>query len=226
MSRSSRRALRSIAAALTASAPAEAQRYRGGYYPHGGYHGYYPGYRGYRGRSSAGPAIAAGVVGVVLGAVKDLITIQSADILVALTGFMLGSTGLVGTVSGDDVALTLQGQYDNKNAGTGKQVDVTAGLLGGVAAAMIGAPSAVAAPDCSASGVAGTVSSTTGAARAYLDSQLAGLQGLVTRLANRLQRRLMAQQNRSWDFDQEEGCSMRRGSFMRFPRKGWATARC
>jgi cobaltochelatase CobT len=29
-----------------------------------------------------------------------------------------------------------------------------------------------------------------------------GLQGIVTRLANRLQRRLMAQQNRSWDFDQ------------------------
>ncbi len=41
--------------------------------------------------------------------------------------------------------------------------------------------------------------------RAYLDSQLKGLQGVVTRLANRLQRRLMAQQNRSWDFDQEEG---------------------
>ena len=41
--------------------------------------------------------------------------------------------------------------------------------------------------------------------RAYLDSQLQGLQGIVTRLANRLQRRLMAQQNRSWDFDQEEG---------------------
>ncbi len=41
--------------------------------------------------------------------------------------------------------------------------------------------------------------------RTYLDSQLAGLQGVVTRLANRLQRRLMAQQNRSWDFDQEEG---------------------
>jgi len=41
--------------------------------------------------------------------------------------------------------------------------------------------------------------------RQYLDSQLAGLQGVVTRLANRLQRRLMAQQNRSWDFDQEEG---------------------
>jgi cobaltochelatase CobT len=41
--------------------------------------------------------------------------------------------------------------------------------------------------------------------RAYLDSQLSGLQGIVTRLANRLQRRLMAQQNRSWDFDQEEG---------------------
>ncbi|WP_428027614.1 cobaltochelatase subunit CobT [Altererythrobacter sp.] len=41
--------------------------------------------------------------------------------------------------------------------------------------------------------------------RAYLDSQLTGLQGIVTRLANRLQRRLMAQQNRSWDFDQEDG---------------------
>jgi cobaltochelatase CobT len=41
--------------------------------------------------------------------------------------------------------------------------------------------------------------------RAYLDAQLKGLQGIVTRLANRLQRRLMAQQNRSWAFDQEEG---------------------
>ncbi|MXP46154.1 cobaltochelatase subunit CobT [Altererythrobacter luteolus] len=41
--------------------------------------------------------------------------------------------------------------------------------------------------------------------RAYLDSQLTGLQSIVTKLANRLQRRLMAQQNRSWDFDQEEG---------------------
>lgn len=41
--------------------------------------------------------------------------------------------------------------------------------------------------------------------RAYLDQQLATLQGAVTKLANRLQRRLMAQQNRSWDFDQEEG---------------------
>ncbi len=41
--------------------------------------------------------------------------------------------------------------------------------------------------------------------RTYLDSQLTGLQHVVTRLANRLQRRLMAQQSRSWDFDQEEG---------------------
>jgi cobaltochelatase CobT len=41
--------------------------------------------------------------------------------------------------------------------------------------------------------------------RAYLDQQLLHLQGVVTKLANRLQRRLMAQQNRSWDFDQEEG---------------------
>ncbi len=41
--------------------------------------------------------------------------------------------------------------------------------------------------------------------RAYLDQQMAGLHNVVTRLANRLQRRLMAQQARSWDFDQEEG---------------------
>ena len=41
--------------------------------------------------------------------------------------------------------------------------------------------------------------------RGYLDQQLTHLQGAVTKLANRLQRRLMAQQNRAWDFDQEEG---------------------
>ncbi|NDV88711.1 cobaltochelatase subunit CobT [Aurantimonas aggregata] len=41
--------------------------------------------------------------------------------------------------------------------------------------------------------------------RAFLDKQLASLQGVVGRLANRLQRRLMAQQSRSWDFDLEEG---------------------
>jgi cobaltochelatase CobT len=41
--------------------------------------------------------------------------------------------------------------------------------------------------------------------RAYLDQQLVHLQGVVTKLANRLQRRLMAQQSRSWDFDQDEG---------------------
>ncbi|MCA1971012.1 MAG: cobaltochelatase subunit CobT [Rhizobium sp.] len=41
--------------------------------------------------------------------------------------------------------------------------------------------------------------------RAFLDKQLAHLQGAVGRLANRMQRRLMAQQNRSWEFDLEEG---------------------
>ncbi|CAN5127750.1 cobaltochelatase subunit CobT [soil metagenome] len=41
--------------------------------------------------------------------------------------------------------------------------------------------------------------------RHYLDQQLIHLQGAVTKLANRLQRKLMAQQSRSWDFDQEEG---------------------
>ena len=41
--------------------------------------------------------------------------------------------------------------------------------------------------------------------RHYLDQQLQQMQGVVSRLANRLQRRLMAQQNRTWDFDLEEG---------------------
>ncbi|MEJ0013887.1 MAG: cobaltochelatase subunit CobT [Bauldia sp.] len=41
--------------------------------------------------------------------------------------------------------------------------------------------------------------------RSYLDKQLAHLQSAVGRLANRLQRRLMAQQSRAWDFDLEEG---------------------
>jgi cobaltochelatase CobT len=44
-----------------------------------------------------------------------------------------------------------------------------------------------------------------GRLRSYLDQQLTHLQGAVTKLANRLQRRLMAQQSRSWEFDQEEG---------------------
>ncbi|HRO04836.1 MAG TPA: cobaltochelatase subunit CobT, partial [Terricaulis sp.] len=41
--------------------------------------------------------------------------------------------------------------------------------------------------------------------RAYLDAQLKPLQSVVGRLANRLQRRLMAKQNRTWSYDLEEG---------------------
>ena len=41
--------------------------------------------------------------------------------------------------------------------------------------------------------------------RAFLDKQLQTLHGAVARIANRLQRRLLAQQNRGWDFDLEEG---------------------
>jgi cobaltochelatase CobT len=41
--------------------------------------------------------------------------------------------------------------------------------------------------------------------RVYLDKQLQNLSSIVARLANRLQRRLMAQQSRSWEFDLEEG---------------------
>ena len=41
--------------------------------------------------------------------------------------------------------------------------------------------------------------------REYLDQQLQHIQGAVTRLANKLQRKLLAQQNRSWEFDLEEG---------------------
>jgi len=41
--------------------------------------------------------------------------------------------------------------------------------------------------------------------RGLLDKQLENLTGAIARLANKLQRRLMAQQNRSWEFDLEEG---------------------
>jgi cobaltochelatase CobT len=41
--------------------------------------------------------------------------------------------------------------------------------------------------------------------RAFLDQQLTAMQGVVSRLANKLQRLLMAQQNRTWEFDLEEG---------------------
>ncbi len=41
--------------------------------------------------------------------------------------------------------------------------------------------------------------------RLQLDTQVRHYQGLVSKLANRLQRKLLAQQMRSWDFDREEG---------------------
>ena len=41
--------------------------------------------------------------------------------------------------------------------------------------------------------------------RAFLDKELRNLSGAVSRLANKLQRKLLAQQNRSWEFDIEEG---------------------
>ncbi len=41
--------------------------------------------------------------------------------------------------------------------------------------------------------------------RAFLDKHLQSLHGAVSRLANRLQRKLLAQQNRGWDFDLDEG---------------------
>jgi len=41
--------------------------------------------------------------------------------------------------------------------------------------------------------------------RKNLDQQLTNLQSLVTKLANKLQRQLLAKQNRSWEFDLEEG---------------------
>ena len=44
-----------------------------------------------------------------------------------------------------------------------------------------------------------------GRLRVQLDQQLSRLQGVVSRLANRLQRRLLAKQTRSWEFDLEEG---------------------
>jgi cobaltochelatase CobT len=44
-----------------------------------------------------------------------------------------------------------------------------------------------------------------GRLRAHLDQQLSHLQGMISKLANRLQRRLLAKQTRSWEFDLEEG---------------------
>ena len=41
--------------------------------------------------------------------------------------------------------------------------------------------------------------------RKTLDQQLVGFQDVITKLANKLQRQLLAKQNRSWDFDLEEG---------------------
>jgi heme-binding protein len=51
-------------------------------------------------------------------------------------------------------------------------------LLGGVAAATIAAPTATAAPDCTAGGVSNTVSSTLGSARAYLNTHPAANQAV------------------------------------------------
>ncbi len=41
--------------------------------------------------------------------------------------------------------------------------------------------------------------------RRSLDQQLVGFQDVITKLANKLQRQLLAKQNRAWDFDLEEG---------------------
>ncbi len=41
--------------------------------------------------------------------------------------------------------------------------------------------------------------------RGSLDAQLSSLQSFISRLANKLQRKLLAKQNRSWNFDLEEG---------------------
>ena len=41
--------------------------------------------------------------------------------------------------------------------------------------------------------------------RKTLDQQLIGFQDVITKLANKLQRQLLARQNRAWEFDLEEG---------------------
>ncbi|GIT36034.1 MAG: hypothetical protein Ct9H300mP5_5030 [Candidatus Pelagibacterales bacterium] len=41
--------------------------------------------------------------------------------------------------------------------------------------------------------------------RNNLDQQLVNFQDLITKLANKLQRQLLSKQNRSWEFDLEEG---------------------
>ena len=56
--------------------------------------------------------------------------------------------------------------------------------------------------------------------RGLLDQQIAHLQGVIAKLANRLQRRLMAKQNRSWEFDLDEGI-WTLGVY-----RGWSPHRC
>ena len=41
--------------------------------------------------------------------------------------------------------------------------------------------------------------------RKNLDQQLINLKNIISQLANKLQRKLLAKQNRSWEFDLEEG---------------------
>ncbi len=62
--------------------------------------------------------------------------------------------------------------------------------------------------------------------RHHLDQQLAHLQGFIGRLANRLQRRLMAKQSRSWEFDLEEGLWTSGQSAVSDHEDGIATVPC
>ena len=73
---------------------------------------------------------------------------------------------------------------------------IAGSLLGGLAAATIAAPSAVAAPQgCSAADVAGTASSTLGAARGYLNDHPAANQVVTAASTSRVDRPRLTSRN-------------------------------
>jgi hemophore-related protein len=69
------------------------------------------------------------------------------------------------------------------NARRGIVAVCASSVLGGLAGAMVTAPTASAAPDCSASGIANTVSATTGSARQYLDAHPGANQAVTAALS-------------------------------------------
>ena len=93
--------------------------------------------------------------------------------MVGLHDFLLGTLGFGDGEISEQFAIQKEEMIMNFSGITARRgiAGVAAGcLLGGVAAATIAAPTAAAAPECTAGGVSNTVSTTLGSARAYLNA--------------------------------------------------------